>query len=230
MSRTSLLSLTVMLAALCAAVPTAQAQTPFTNEAAFNAAATTTQTFGFENIAPSGSFATNPNLVPLTVSVEGGSDPNVRVFDSVGESDRFSINGTDSLVAGAVGGFSPPTVTIQFGSKVSAFGTQIRLVNLFGGTAQTNFVFAQLFDGSTPVGNSFFANPFPTGFLGVVSGNSFDRISLTTGNNNGAPYQVFDNVRVRAFAVVPEAGAATLFLTTLPCVGLVALRRKRRNG
>ncbi|MBC8138306.1 MAG: hypothetical protein H8F28_20705, partial [Fibrella sp.] len=171
-----------------------------------------------------------PNLTPLTVSVGGGGDPNVRVFDSAGESDRFSINGTDSLVAGAVGGFSPPTVTIRFGSNVSAFGTQIRLVSLFGNTAQNNVLFAQLFNGDTPVGDSFSRNPFPTGFIGVVSDNPFDRISITTGNNNGAPYQVYDNVRVQAVAIVPEAGAATLLLSTLPCAGLVALRGKRRNG
>ncbi|MBC8138248.1 MAG: hypothetical protein H8F28_20400 [Fibrella sp.] len=226
MSRTSYLSFTAVatIATLILTLANAHAQTVFTNEAAFDAATGTNLSFGFENIAPSESFAEDPDVSPLTFIVEGGSDPTVRVFDSVGESDRFSVNGTDSLVAGLAGGGFPATVTIAFGTGVSAFGTEISLVNSLGTTVTNNFVFVQLFQGDSPVGDSFFSNPFPTGFLGVASDDVFDRVSITTGTANGTPYQVYDNVQIQ---VVPEPGVATLFAIALPFLGTVISRRRK---
>ena len=222
-------ALVFALTTVAVAPKAARAQvTVYTNLASFNAATATNAPISFEGIAGAGAGVTTPNVSPLTVSVSGGSDPNYYVFDGNFAAGSFSLNGSSSLVAGLGQNNLLPTVTIGFGGPFTAFGTEIGFRSNSGSGALVNSFMAQLFNGSTAVGNPYTSVPFFNGFYGFTSTVAFDRIKITSGNTTFEPYQVYDNVRLGA--VGPEPG--TLSLLGMGLVsgagkwGITARRRK----
>lgn len=86
--------------ALLLAASAAQAQTIYTTSAAYQGAATTTACYDFEGIvAPSAQLA-NANLSPLIVTVSGGESSSYFVAGKNLDAGNYSLNGTDSLLAG----------------------------------------------------------------------------------------------------------------------------------
>ncbi len=211
--------------ALLLAASAAHAQTTYTTAAAFQAASTTAHLYDFESIATAGSIVTTPTLTPLTVTVSGGGDPNVYVYSASNGGGGFSLNGTDSLIAG-VNNESLPTTTIQLGGSFTAVGTEI---GFRSGSTVTNTFTATLFNGATQVGSTYSSPSLDTGYIGFTSALPFDRILFT--NNQPSPgYTAFDNLRTgnAISSVTPEPGSLAL-LIGLGATGAELLRRRRRS-
>jgi hypothetical protein len=223
-------SLLGLVALITGTVP-AHAQIAYTDLPSFQAATATNVLYDFEGIAPANAFVTNPNLSPLGVSVAGGGDPKYYVLDS--SFSAYSLNGSSTLNAG-FSNPSPPTVTITFGSQVTAIGTEIGFRFAGGGPSLNGFT-ATLFNGTTQVGTTYTsATNISTGFIGFTSNDIFDRITFTTldyGQNGASAndYQAYDNLRLETVQAVPEPGSIALLLSGMMGAGFAFRRRKRET-
>lgn len=209
--------------------PAANAQTLYSNLAAFNTAAPGTTNNDFEGIADANNFVTNPAVLVtpatgrVTFSVTGDGDANVYAADSGfnGGADQLS-DGTDSVVAGRPN-TSASTTTITLGGSYTAFAIEYGMeVN-----AANAFSFA-LFSGNTQVGT---AQNVPSlggdRFFGVISDTAFDNVRVTAAQTGLLIYVTFDNARVGS-VVVPEAGTLALALPALALGAAVITRRRRK--
>lgn len=218
------------LAALAAAnVANAESTTNYyTTLSAFNSAATTATTYGFNGIAAGNSSVTNPAVLVtpqagrVTFSVIGGTDQNVYAIGNNFAAGAYSLSdGSDTVAAGVPNG-SQSTTTIALGGSYTAFAIEYGMTN----NASENYTI-NLMNGVFSVGSTGIGTIGGDNFFGATSSVTFDSVSFQP-NTASTNYLVFDNARVgsRGAAVVPEAGTLALLLPALGMVSAMIVRRR----
>ena len=237
--RSITIAATASVAALALVLTTpsrASAQTFYSDLTSFNAAATTSTLYDFEGIVPRYDIAVDPAVlkVPapgrITFSTSG-EDTNIYVSNAAYYGSGWSINGTDSVMAGFNSSVNLPTTTISLDGLYNAFAIELGQTDQFTNNYTNNYTIG-LYNGNTQIGTDVVTGTVATGyFYGVTSSTAFDNIRVTTTQANRV-YTLFDNARVGSAVVsnaVPEAGTLALVFPAIGIVGTVLVRRRIRK-
>jgi hypothetical protein len=198
---------------LAATIP-ALADTTYTDETTFLAAAGSIVTQNFAGIAPAGSFVSYGLGGSVTLgSVSYSSDPTSQLFivDAAYAPSLYGFMGAVASLSAQQGTFNIASSNISGGAE--AIGFTYNTINGSGGPVTITLSNGDVFT---------FADPGSTGaFFGVITSSAVSSVSLGDAGSSGVDIGRFDYA---ASVAAPEP--ASLMLLSAGLMGIAALRRR----